>query len=456
MDSPRKDVIAMKVEKPSIFAPRIPLLSCALLMMVIFTLEASADGIRREIKTTMFVDRTNDYPLDLSDPTSSQNTRDKIRGIVSKKTDRYLHNFVAGFDPEEVKKQLAKHQEAQSVVPGDVMAFIGSFDKIEIDDQFDEKGTEKAKMLFIFKSLLEFNNPEDFPDSAKSAAIEQKDIEQSSAEVALEHERDNQEALKARDYEKNNYRKYHFEIDQSKVIKEDPSDYVENMKLLKEIAAKGGLPNSVTSQSWLDMQADCVDDNGNPKPGVWVHTHADGTIRDFPQDSYAVPPIESGRELACTELDALKEDTPLRQYRDLVSSAEQKVLYVDYEHYPEGMEPTPADIDVNKVGAPGEQVVTDSDHPYGNTKDGTGPWDKKIIRALYWRDISIPIVMIDDRDGARALVSDVLLLWEKMVDAYDTPPDRIPYIIPPLLEPPLPPTTLTRNQFPLVPTYGGR
>ena len=40
------------------------------------------DGIRRDIKTMILADRSNDYPLDLADPAASQATRDKIREQV--------------------------------------------------------------------------------------------------------------------------------------------------------------------------------------------------------------------------------------------------------------------------------------------------------------------------------------------------------------------------------------
>lgn len=424
-------------------------LSLVALLLAGTALPLAADGLQRVIKTTIITDTANEYPLDLADAGSSQATRDKIRAEISEKTARSLAHFVKDFDPETVKKGLRQHTEVQSAIPMDVIRFIGTTDQIEIDDDFGKEGenTDKAKKLFLFKTLLEFAQPKS--NSASRAAGDGGNASLLSAE-------EKQEYAKLRVEEMKNAPVYKFEVDQSAIIEEDPNDYVENMKYLKEIAAKGGLPNSVTSQKWIDGQADCVDDNGNAKPGVWIHTHADGTIRDFPQDSYKVPPLRSGLELACTELDALTPKTPLNQYRDLVSHAEQKVLYVDYEHYPEGMEPTPNDIDVNKVGAPGEQVVTDSDHPYGNTKDGTGNWDKKIIRAVYWRDIAVPILCIDERDGEKCTVADLMLYWEKMVDAYDTPPDRLVYMIPPLLEPPLPPTTFTRNQFPLKPTYGGR
>ena len=410
-------------------------------------------GVRREIKTTIFSDSGNEYPIDLADPAKSEAVRDRIRKLVRERTALSLANFVKGFDVDELKATMARHKDGGSAIPADVTAFIGSVDTIELDDGFakDTKAVDAAKKLFVFKTLVSFDLPPEEAAPAKAARV-------GSEEKLLPGETEDVErANLIRLYEKTHPRQYRFEIDQAKVIKEDPNDYVENMKHLKEIAAKGGLPNSVTSRKWIEGQADCVDENGNPKPGVWVHTHADGTIRDFPQESYEVPPLASGKALAATEYDALDVKTPMDQYRDLVSHAEQKVLYVDYEHYPEGMTPTrDAAIDVNKVGAPGTQVITDSDHPYGNTKDGTGSWDKKIIRAVYWRDIAIPIVMIDRADGARTMVADQILLWEKMVDLWDTPPDRIPYMIPPLLEPPEPPTTYTRNQFPLRPTYGGR
>lgn len=410
------------------------------------------DGVRREIKTTMFVDRGNDFPLDLANESASAATRDRIRKAVSERTAQSLVHFVAGFDPDEVKAGLARHRERGSSIPADVTAFIGSVDTIELDDAFekDNKKADAAKKLFVFKTLLSFDAPEAEEASSGSARIgRETDGMTADADAAKRLQ-----AIKL--HEKTKRRKYRFEIEKSKVIREDPNDYVENMKYLKEIAAKGGLPNSVTSREWINSQADLVDDKGDAKPGVWIHTHADGTIRDFPQESYEIPPLKSGRELAATEFDALDAGTPMNQYRDLVSHAEQKVLYVDYEHHEKGSTPGPMTIDVNRTGAPGEQVVTDSDHPYGNTKDGTGNWDKKIIRAVYWRDIAIPIQMIDEADGEKCLVADQILLWEKMVDAWDTPPDRLVYMIPPLLEPPDPGPTYTRNQFPLVPTYGGR
>jgi hypothetical protein len=150
---------------------------------------------------------------------------------------------------------MARHKDAGSSIPGDVTAFIGSVDKIEIDDGFakDTKAVDAAKKLFVFKTLVSF----DLPPAAE-------DVERANA---------------IRLYEKTHPPGNAASRSNSPGDLRDPSDYTENMKYQGD-RGQGRPAQLGLSQTWINGQADCVDD-GKPKPGVWVHTHADGTIRDF-------------------------------------------------------------------------------------------------------------------------------------------------------------------------------
>jgi len=402
--------------------------------------------------------------LDITDPA----VRDSIREDCSRQTMAAVQNFVKGFSAEEIKKKLKEIPELENQLPPQVIDFITDFRLLEIDDQLegeDDPNIDKVKVAYVLKKLVEFNHPESFVSDEEAAECRQRKEEtMEELQRTLRRRQAEGGGLESKDipdtyesdYEKTAPRRFYFAMDQGSVITEDPSDYLENLDKVTQIAEQGGLPNQVTSQLWLDLQASGVyqDENGKwqLQPGWFAHTHEMGTIRDYQQENYDAGNLQSGAELVSTELDSFSEDIKMSKFRALVSHGEQKVLYVDYEHAPDGFELNAHEIDRNPFrenGVDPKVVVVDSNHP-------SGGYETMIIRNVCFRDISIPIMMIDEANDTKVKVEDEILKWEKEVDTWDKPPIPVDYIIPPLLEGPLPPTTFTRDQYPLAPSWGGR
>ena len=327
------------------------------------------------------------------------------------------------------------------------------------------------KIAYVLKKITQFDDPSKFPtkdimELAKKRLSKVNKVvkEKINGDKKEELTPDEEEVISDApdDYEKTEYTDYYFEMEKKAIKKEDKNDYLDqtSLSLVKAIAAAGGLPNQITSQNWLDMEADGVeqlpDGSWRVKKDWWAHTHADGTIRDFQQDNYDAKPLHSGSEVLATELESIKPSgMKMSQFRAALSNAEQKILYIDYEHAPKGVNLAEYKIKHPVKGFNPIQVVVPSDHPYGNTKSGTGQWDTMIVRNACWKDIAIPIHVKNDKLGIDVKLEDLVLKWEKEVDLYDVRQD-FNYLIPPLLEPPLPPTTLTRNQYPMAPSWGGR
>ncbi len=404
-------------------------------------------------------------------------------------------NFCKNFSMDDLKKQLAKItiKELPNKIPAHILKFIGNVKDLELDDNLvgldfggsgmsdeeEEKITDeiaKFKIAYVLKKMTLFDDPSQLPTkdimelAKKKWDNTKKIIQKVNTDPKTELSTDEKEDIAdgPDDYEKGNNVDYYFEMEKSAIKKEDKNDYLdqESLSLVKAIAAAGGLPNQITSQGWLDMQADGVvqnpDGTWSVKKDWWAHTHADGTIRDFQQDNYDAKPLQNGSEVLSTELDKIKPDTmKMSMFRAALSNAEQKILYIDYEHAPQGYNLSADPVIKHPVsGFNPIQVVVPSDHPYGTTANG-GHWDTMIVRNALWKDIAIPIHVLShekDSNGAPVvdvLLEDLVLKWEKEVDLYDVRQD-FHYIIPPLLEPPLPPTTLTRNQYPMAPSWAGR
>ncbi|MCK5684871.1 hypothetical protein KAJ27_12150 [bacterium] len=404
-------------------------------------------------------------------------------------------NFCKNFSMDDLKKQLAniKIKELPNKIPAHILKFIGNVKELELDDNLvgldyggsgmseeeEEKITAditKFKIAYVLKKMTMFDDPSQLPTkdimelAKKKWEKAKKVIAKVNADPSVKLTNDEEEEIVEApdDYEVTNHTDYYFEMEKSAIKKEDKNDYLDqtSLSLVKAIAAAGGLPNQITSQGWLDMQADGVvqnpDGTWSVKKDWWAHTHADGTIRDFQQDNYDAKPLQSGSEMLSTELDKIKPDTmKMSMFRAALSNAEQKILYIDYEHAPKGFNlASDPNIKHPVNGFKPIQVVVPSDHPYGTTATG-GHWDTMIVRNACWKDIAIPIHILSHEKDAKGvplvdvLLEDLVLKWEKEVDLYDVRQD-FHYIIPPLLEPPLPPTTLTRNQYPMAPSWGGR
>lgn len=490
--------------------------------------------------------------------------RDQIRRQVARTTVEYANEFVKNFDAKELAERLKKiyREEDVGVLPDHVMKFIGSLDMVEIDDFFEGANVDKEKtdldrikMAYVIKSLSEYATPPGGPEGHGEAVDETVPTidpnESIHGQIAAYG--DVEFKNKMEEYENGFRRSYKFQVPQPHAtdkereesggegaVMETTDNFGGMIPQMQEIGRMvDGLQNSRTTNWWRNLQAAGVEQASGPddssKNGVlgsdayqgadgswwrvksdwWFHSHEDGTIRSFAQENtslYRPPALEAGAQLLSTEKKMIESDelltTDLGKFRALVTNAEQKVLYIDYEHFPKGMTPgkisegiwgygedgkpisvawfdpslcTPEQMEggirfdwhelPDGTAAPQpEEVVVDSDHPYGNTADGTGEWDLMVIRAVYWKDIQIPIyqydlsykesgypeeVAKDEEQLAKVKSEDVVLQMEKEVDAYDYPPDLVEYLIPPLLEPPLPPTTFTRNEYPMGVSYGG-
>jgi hypothetical protein len=492
--------------------------------------------------------------------------RDKIRREASSDIIEYANEFTRNCDVQELKQQLCEvfPEEYVNQIPDHVMTYIHSLDMIELDDYFAKTDNnpeatklDKIKMAFVMMSLAAHAVPpggelghdqvvdEDVP------TVDDGWREDLSADAQQYGDPDFLDKMST--YEDGFLEMYEYKVpapratDQEEgegAIKECTDNFDRMVPRLQEIAQMAnGLDNSLTTNWWRNLQGagveQCAEGESSlnmqganqfgseaiegedgtfwrVKEDWWFHKHEDGTIRSFAQeatdtyDPYQPPPLNSGAQLLATEIGVLESDDPfscdLGKYRALISNAEQKILYIDYEHFPKGMQPgkisegiwgysedgnpiavgwfdaslcTPEQTeegirfdyhfqpDGTQMEQP-EEVAVSSDYP--EELDPEGHWDMMIIRAAYWADINIPIYEYnrsyqasypeeegtDPEEAPHVKVEDVVLRMEKEVDAMDVPPDLVPYTIPPLLEPPLPPTTFTRNEYPLGVSYSGR
>jgi len=512
-------------------------------------------------KTVVITDNADAIDID------SDADRDKIRREMATRTIEYANEFVENFDVDDLASRLAEifPEEYVNDFPDHIMKFIGSLDSIELDDYFasvdnvEKDDLDRIKMAYVVKSLAEHAPPPggneghgevieiDVPGITREEEIEVVVIgDQDFLDKMAEYEDGFTEAYKYQVPKSHATDKEREESDGEGAIEECTDNFEEQIANMVKLAQmKDGLDNSRTSNWWRNLQGAGVEQcegeddgnktfNGNDQFGSdayqdddgiwwrvkgdwWVHRHEDGTIRSFAQeevdgfDPYRPPALVSGAQLLSTELKIFESDDALScdmgKFRELVCNAEQKVLYIDYEHFPKGMKPgkiseglwgysedgkpievswydpsiaTPEQLaeglrmdthilpDGTEAPAP-EEVIVDSDHPRGNTADGSGNWDLMVVRGIYWKDIRIPIYEYDmsyavsypdtedpdEENAPKVKTEDVVLRMEKEVDAYDTPPDLITYIVPPLLEAPLPPTTYTRNEYPLGVSYSG-
>jgi len=446
--------------------------------------------------------------------------RARLQREVGKRTIDYMNEYTKNFDLDALKKHLERIFPAQHVdqLPSHVVDFIHGLDNVEIDDYYAGKDNdatkslyERKQMAFVMQNLFEHNPPPGGPGVGPATVSEDPVPTVDHHDSMVWGDPKFRASMKTYEAEFLESFKYQVPAPKQKDTDEGEGAYRERtddgdsiIDMMVDIGAMpNGLVNSLTAPGWREMQADGVEpDPNNPghwrvKPDWWHHRHSDGTVWSIPQetvgdaDPYRPAPLVSGAQLMSTELDIFASAEPttckLGRFRQLVCNAEQKVLVVDYEHYPKGMAPQKIAegawaptrdgnaivhienggwdlhhaLDGTPVPPPTETIVP-SNHPYGNTADGTGDWDLMVIRAVYWEDIQIPIYEHnlsyqmsyqdepqDEASAPKVKSEDVVLRMEKECDAYDTPPPLPDYIIPPLLEPPLPPTTLTREEYPL-------
>lgn len=438
--------------------------------------EPPPDRMMRGIKTTVLPD-----PTGKAHDIGKLEVRDRIRAQVGDNVANFLRNFVRDFDVERLRDRIAgqipQEREAVEYLARDVQAFVASLGGLNVesilirDPAARGQEPDTAKGLFIIKALSEYAQPLDPAELGERALQEATRLDRTMNRVsAYEPDKEMRERMELlEEYALLRRRHYRFSLaptrddlqdEGSGPVRGDSSDYMENLASVREYMRNGRIPfNQVTTDEFMQEQAatTTIDEATGrvvPTAGtIWASVE-NGLLAQRPvsagqagrDDPYSLDSMASGAAVLATEYDSLRPDMPLDLLRHKLGQAAQTILYIDYYEGPPGTQPTDRGDAV--------QVVTTGDTL-------SGPGQIKVPERVTYRVIEVPIYQHLHNDATSATpdavipLEEQILLFEKMVDAVDTPVTLAEYPVFPVLTAPGPPGVNTRRVVALPPSFSG-